>query len=219
MAEDFIVNAEFRDEQGTGASRRLRRENKVPAILYGGGEPPRMLALNHHEVLKHLDTEAFYSHILTIKVGDKEQQAVLKDIQRHPAKPRVLHVDFQRVMAGHAIHMHVPLHFVNEKTAPGVKAGGIVDHHVIDVAITCLPKHLPEYIEVDCGTLEIGDSLHLSELKLPEGVTIDALAHGDDSVVVSVIKPRVASEEESAEGEPEGEAKGAAEGEDADSES
>lgn len=197
MAEDFVVHAEFREAQGTGASRRLRHAGQVPAILYGGGEEPRMLSLNHNEVLKHLETEAFYSHILTIKVGDKEQQAVLKDVQRHPAKPRVMHMDFQRVMAGKPIHMHVPLHFINEKTAPGVKnGGGIVDHHCIDVAITCLPKHLPEYIEVDVGTLEIGDSIHLSEIVLPEGVTIDALQHGDDATVVSVIKPRAVVEED-----------------------
>lgn len=200
MAEDFVVNAEFRETQGKGASRRLRREGKVPAILYGGDKPPRMLAIPHNEVLKHLEVEAFYSHILTIKVGDVEQQAVLKDVQRHPAKPLILHLDFQRVTAGRKIHMNVPLHFINESTAPGVKAGGIVEHHAIDVEITCLPKDLPEYIEVDVGGLEIGDLLHLSQITPPPGVSFVALAQGDDPAIVGIIKPRVAEDSESEEG-------------------
>ena len=197
MAEDFIVHGEFREEQGTGASRRLRRTNMDPAILYGGGQDPRMLQINHDEVIKHLDTEAFYSHILTIQVGEEQQQAVLKDVQRHPAKARVLHLDFQRVVAGQAIHMNEPLHYLNEDKCPGVKTGGgILDRHMIDVEVACLPKHLPEYIEVDVIGLDLGDSIHLSEITLPEGVTLTALAHGDDSVAVSVIKPRIVVEED-----------------------
>lgn len=200
MSEDFIVHGEFREEQGTGASRRLRRAGKVPAILYGGGLDPRMLNLKHNEVIKHLETEAFYSHILTIQVGDEQQQAVLKDVQRHPAKPIIMHMDFMRVMAGHEITMHVPLHFTNQDTCVGVKQhGGMVEHLANDLEIVCLPKNLPEFIEVDVAALDIGDSIHLSEITLPEGVEPTALRHGDDPVLAAVHKPRAAVEDDEAD--------------------
>ncbi|HET7371549.1 MAG TPA: 50S ribosomal protein L25/general stress protein Ctc, partial [Gammaproteobacteria bacterium] len=169
MATSFELSGEVRGDNGKGASRRLRCHGQVPAILYGGGEQPLALSLNHNEILRNLEHEAFYSHVLTIKVGKDAHQAILKDIQRHPAKREVLHLDLQRVKAGEQIRVHVPLHFINEDTAPGVKAGGALSRHMIDLEILCIPSKLPEYIEVDLGALEIGDSIHLSEIKVPEG--------------------------------------------------
>ncbi|HET7587850.1 MAG TPA: 50S ribosomal protein L25/general stress protein Ctc [Gammaproteobacteria bacterium] len=196
MAISFQLSGEVRGDNGKGASRRLRRHGKVPAILYGGGEQPLALSLDHNEVLRNLAHEAFYSHILTINVGKDVHQAILKDIQRHPAKTEVLHLDLQRVKANEAIRVHVPLHFINESTAPGVKAGGAISHHMIDLEIECIPSKLPEYVEVDAGALEIGDSIHLSEVKVPEGVAIVALTHGEeqDRQVVSVHHVRVSEE-------------------------
>jgi large subunit ribosomal protein L25 len=195
VAMDFQLSGEPRDENGKGASRRLRRLGKVPAILYGAGEKPVSLTLDHNELLRNLDHEAFYSHILNIKVGREKHQAILKDIQRHPARPEVLHLDLQRVKVGETLTTHVPLHFINEESAPGIKEGGVVSHHLIDLEIDCLPKDLPEYIEVDIGGLVIGDAFHLSELKLPEGVTSVALGHEQDPQVVSLHHARVAEEE------------------------
>jgi large subunit ribosomal protein L25 len=200
VAIDFQLSGEPRGDNGKGASRRLRRLGKVPAILYGAGEKPVSLTLDHNELLRNLDHEAFYSHILNINVGRKKHQAILKDIQRHPAKPEVLHLDLQRVKVGETLTTHVPLHFINEETAPGIKEGGVVSHHLIDLEIDCLPKDLPEYIEVNIGALAIGDAFHLSELTLPEGVTSVALSHEQDPQVVSIHHARVAEEE------PEGEA-------------
>ena len=163
MREAFVVNAEPRADQGKGASRRLRRTGKVPAIVYGGKDPAQQLALNHHEMAKHLETEAFYSHILTLRLEGKEQQAVLKDVQRHPAEPILLHFDFQRVFADQAIRMHVPLHFKGAEVSPGVKTnGGVVEHYLIQVEVECLPKHLPEFIEVDLSKLDINDTVRMS---------------------------------------------------------
>lgn len=201
MAIDFVLNAEQRDDQGKGASRRLRRVGRVPGILYGGGQEPEPITLDHNELLRSLEHEAFYSHILTVNVGKSSTQVLLKDLQRHPAKPHILHVDLQRVVADQEVRVHVPLHFLNEKTAPGIKeAGGVVSHHLIEVEVECLPKDLPEYIEVDCGAMDIGDAFHLTDLKLPEGVAIVELLHGDveehDQPVVSVHHARVTSEED-----------------------
>lgn len=200
MATDFQLNAEHRGDNGKGASRRLRRHGKVPAILYGGGEKPVPLTLDQNEVLQNLDYEAFYSHIVKIKAGRKTHQAILKDIQRHPAKREVLHLDLQRIKMGEEVRVRIPLHFLNEETAPGIKAGGSMSRHLIDMEIDCLPGKLPEYIEVDVGELEIGDSIHLSAIKVPEEVTIVALSHGDehdqDEPVVSVHHTRVAEEPE-----------------------
>ena len=196
MNESFVVNAELRTDQGKGASRRLRRTGKVPAILYGGKDQPLSLALNHNEMRKHLETEAFYSHILTLKIDGQEQQAVLKDIQRHPAQPLLMHFDFQRIFADQAIRMEVPLHFVGAETCPGVKVGGgIIEHHVMQVEIECLPKDLPEFIEVDMSKLELNQSVHLSQLTLPAGVELVELKHGNDPSVAAVHMPRVVEEE------------------------
>jgi large subunit ribosomal protein L25 len=196
VKESFVVTAELRTDQGKGASRRLRRTGKVPAIIYGGKDQPQQLALNHNEMRKHLETEAFYSHILTLKFDGKEQQAVLKDIQRHPAEPLLLHFDFQRVFADQAIRMEVPLHFKGGEVAPGVKVGGgVVEHHVMQVTVECLPRDLPEFIEVDLSKLELNDAIHLSHLKLPAGVALVELKHGKDPSIAAVHVPRVVEEE------------------------
>ncbi len=201
MSDDFDLIADFREDLGKGASRRLRREGKVPAIIYGAGRPPRSLTFDHNKVLKQLENEAFYSSVLNIKVGDKSQAAILKDLQRHPAKQIILHMDLQRIVEDEEIRMNVPLHFLGEDVAPGVKlGGGKVAHLMTDVEITCLPKNLPEFIEVDVSELELDAMVHLSELKLPEGVTIPELAQGPehDHAVVAVqkLKRQVVEEEE-----------------------
>jgi large subunit ribosomal protein L25 len=186
MKTAFELTAEFRDAQGKGASRRLRRANKVPAILYGGHREPRALALDHTRLLLMLDNERFYSTIINLKVGDVSQAAVLKDVQRHPARNAVLHVDLQRVLENEAIRMSIPLHFKGDGAAPGVKAGGVVSHLRNEVEVSCLPRDLPEYLEVDVSRMEINDLLHLSDIKLPEGVEILELSHGRDAPIVSV---------------------------------
>jgi large subunit ribosomal protein L25 len=203
MKETFEINAVPRSDQGKGASRRLRRSGLVPGIIYGGNKEPEMIATAHNELIHHLDNEAFYSHILNVKVGGANQQVVLKDLQRHPAKPFILHFDLLRVAGGDRIKMHVPLHFIGEKEAPGVRAGGQVSHALADVEIVCQAKDLPEYIEVDVSALNIGDNLLLSDLKLPEGLELPALAHGPeyDVPVVSVIGKPSEMEEEEGEGE------------------
>jgi large subunit ribosomal protein L25 len=196
VKESFVVTAELRTDQGKAASRRLRRTGKIPAILYGGKDQAQQLALSHHEMNKHLETEAFYSHILTLKFDGKEQQAVLKDIQRHPSDPVLMHFDFQRVFADQAIRMAVPLHFKGGEACPGVKAdGGVVEHHLNQVEVECLPKDLPEFIEVDLSKMELNDAVHLSHIKLPAGVTLVELRHGKDPSVAAVHVPRVIEEE------------------------
>ncbi len=218
MSESFIIEAEVRTDMGKGASRRLRHSDKVPAVLYGAGGDPVALTLSHNEMAHHLDNEAFYSHILTINVGKKKEKAILKDLQRHPAKPRLMHVDFQRVNMNEKIRVHVPLHFINEDEAPGVKAGGLITHSSTDIHIACLPDNLPEYIEVDLGELELDASLHVSNLKLPEGIESVDLGHGDDSthdhIVAAIHLPRaeksITSDEET-EVEAEADAEGTSE--------
>ncbi|HFD38440.1 MAG TPA: 50S ribosomal protein L25/general stress protein Ctc [Anaerolineae bacterium] len=209
MSVAFELNAQVRRDLGKGASRRLRREEKVPAVLYGGEAAPVALTLVHKDVMKALENEAFYSHVLTINVDGKAEKAVLKDVQRHPYKPRVSHMDFQRVSEKAKIRVHVPLHFMGGDVAPGVKqSGGIVNHLMNNVEVSCLPKDLPEFIEVDISQLNAGESVHLSELRLPAGVELPELAHGPehDLPVVSIVLPRgavesAAGEEGGAEGE------------------
>ena len=187
MKTSFELIAEFRDDQGKGASRRLRRSGKVPAILYGGHQDARALALDHARLVLMLDNERFYSTILSLKVGDEKQAAVLKDLQRHPYKNQVVHIDFQRVLEDEKIRMRLPLHVVNGATSVGVRTqGGGVSHLRNDVEVSCLPKDLPEYIEVDLQELGLGQLIHLSELKLPEGVELPELIHGHDAPVVSI---------------------------------
>ena len=187
MKTSFELIAEFRDDQGKGASRRLRRSGKVPAILYGGHQDARALALDHARLVLMLDNERFYSTILSLKVGEEKQAAVLKDLQRHPYKNQIVHIDFQRVLEDEKIRMRIPLHFLNEATSVGVKTqGGVVSHLRNDLEVSCLPKDLPEYIEVDLQELGLGQLIHLSELKLPKGVELPELIHGHDAPVVSI---------------------------------
>jgi len=184
MSVSFEVNAQPRTGTGTGASRRLRRTGLVPAIVYGAHQDPEMVSVSHNELLKHLEHEAFYSHVLDLKVGDDVTKVVLKDMQRHPAKPFILHVDFMRVSQDEKLKMVVPLHFLNEDTCKGVKLGGVVSHTITEVEIVCLPKDLPEFIGVDMAEMEIGSIVHLSELVLPEGVALAHAPDPDEPVVV-----------------------------------
>lgn len=191
----FEVEATVRHDIGKGASRRLRREEKVPGVVYGGGKDTVSLSFEHKKVAKSLDNEAFYSHILTLKTNGSAERVILKDIQRHPYKARILHLDFQRVRADEKLHMHVPLHFIGAEKAPGVKdAGGIVSHIESDVEVSCFPDDLPESIELDISEMQLNQILHLSDIKLPKGVELVALAHGNDKPVVSVHIPRVEEE-------------------------
>jgi large subunit ribosomal protein L25 len=189
---------------GKGASRRLRRDGKIPAIMYGGDEQPQSITLMHNELAKRLSHEAFYSHILTVNVDGKASKAVLRDIQRHPSKPVIMHMDFQRVDENKPIRVHVPLHFIGADVAPGVKTGGgLVTHEMIEVELEVLPKHLPEFIEVDVSNMDVGDSLHLTDLKLPETGSLVELARGEghDQPVVSIHARRGGGEDTEAAGE------------------
>src|ERR1700681_1634188 len=186
MKTSFELVAEFRETQGKGASRRLRHEGKVPAILYGGHADARALTLSHQKLLIMLDNERFYSTILNLKVGDQTQAAILKDVQRHPFKNAIVHVDFQRVEENEKIRISIPLHFTGAAASPGVKSqGGIVSHMRTETEVSCLPKDLPEFIEVDISGLSLNESIHLSQLKVPEGVTLTDLAKDDAAVVAS----------------------------------
>src|ERR1700682_5366785 len=198
MKTSFELVAEFRETQGKGASRRLRHEGKVPAILYGGHADARTLTLNHQKLLIMLDNERFYSTILNLKVGDQSQAAILKDVQRHPFKNAIVHVDFQRVDEKEKIRISIPLHFTGAAISPGVKSqGGIVSHMRNDVEVSCLPKDLPEFIEVDLSGLSVNESIHLSQLKVPDGVTLVELAK-DDAAVVAIHSPRAEEPEPTA---------------------
>ncbi len=199
MKETFELNAEVRTDMGKGASRRLRRTEAMPAIIYGGGAEPQMISLAHKEMVHHLENEAFYSHVLTLNLDGKPEKVILRDLQRHPVKPILLHADFLRVDDKTRLHMNVPLHFINEDIAIGVKQeGGLVAHLASDVEISCLAKDLPEYLEVDLTDLQAGESIHLSQIKVPEGVELVALSHGTeyDLAIVSINKPRGGGEEE-----------------------
>ena len=200
MSEQFELNAEVRTDLGKGASRRLRHENKIPAVIYGAGKDAISLTIPHDDFWHALENEAFYSHIITLNIGKKKEKAILKDLQRHPFKPSLVHADFLRIDAKEKLTTHVPLHFINENKCHGVKEqGGRISHLMNDVEVTCLPKNLPEYIEIDVTALELGETIHLSALKLPEGVEINALAHDEDhthdSAVVTVMKNKGPEEE------------------------
>jgi large subunit ribosomal protein L25 len=195
----FTLSAEARSDQGKGASRRLRRTDRVPGVLYGGHKDPLAVTFRHNDLFLSFRNEAIFSSILTIKLPDGEQQAILKDVQRHPVEPRIMHIDLQRVSENEEIRVHVPLHFLNESTSKGVKdQGGVVSRNMIEVEIACLPRHLPEYIEVDVKPLEINQSIHMSDLKLPEGVRIPALNQGKehDLPVVAIHHMRVTTDED-----------------------
>jgi len=192
MSGVFEFMAESRSTVGTSAAKVVRRQGRVPAVIYGGDKAPEMLSLDHNEVLKHLAHEAVYSHVLDVKLSGSTEKAVLKHIQRHPAKPQILHIDFLRVDDAHKLRVHVPLHFKNEDTCVGVKKGGVVTHSMVDVVVSCMPSILPEFIEVDLASVDIGGIVHLSDLVLPPGVEIPELSQGQehDHPVVQVVKTR-----------------------------
>jgi large subunit ribosomal protein L25 len=203
MSQKFVLIAEDRPDQGKGASRRLRRTGKVPAILYGGHRDPRAIALDHNALLHNLENETFFSSILTLTVGDKSQPCILKDVQRHAYRNLILHVDLQRIVEDEEIRVAVPFHFLGEEKAPGIKAGGVISRVMNELEITCLPKDLPSYIEVDVSALELDDMVPLSAVKLPEGVQVVGGEEMLDQPVIAIYRPR----REEAEGE-EGEAGG-----------
>ncbi|MBK1681565.1 50S ribosomal protein L25/general stress protein Ctc [Rhodocyclus tenuis] len=181
----FELNAQKRTVQGSGASRRLRRANLVPAIVYGGNTAPQSIEIEHNQILLSLRKEAFHASVLTLIVDGVAEPVLLRDAQVHPYKPLVLHVDFLRVDANQPIHQKVPLHFINADLAPGVKlTGGSVSHILNEIEVACLPKDLPEFIEVDLQSLAAGQSIHISQLVFPAGVT--PLTHGDDGVVALI---------------------------------
>ncbi len=191
---DFVLNAELRSDKGKGASRRLRRQaDQVPAILYGAGKEPQPLSIRHQDLHKACESEAFYSNIITINVDGNAEDAILKDLQRHPARDRIMHADFLRILMDQEITVEVPLHFINEETCVGVRlGGGNISHNMTSVEITCLPGDLPEFIEVDVEDVDVGSSIHMSELVLPQGLVIPSLQLGPDHdhVVVSVNAPK-----------------------------
>ena len=195
----IVLNAEMRDDMGKGASRRLRRANKLPAIVYGAGKDPENLTLEQKEVQYHLQNEAFYTQVLELNVGGKKQDVLLRDLQHHPYRQDILHMDLQRVEAKKEVHVNVPLHFINEDIAPGVKQeGGAISHVVTEVVVACLPKDIPEFIDVDLSELHIGDIVHLSDLIMPAGVEVFELRQGEehDSAVASIHARKVAEEPE-----------------------
>lgn len=199
----FEIQGEARAERGRSDNRRLRRLGRVPAVIYGGGKDARSISVDHNLLLRQMSQPAFYTSILTVKVGSEPQSVVVKDVQRHPFRPEVMHLDFQRIVEDEELTLNVPLHFIGEETAKGVKEqGGVVEHLATDVEVSCLPRFLPEFLEVDVSQLEMNDILHLSDLKLPEGVTLVALAHNQDHPVVTISQPRreEVEPEEGAEG-------------------
>tara|TARA_B100001029_G_scaffold179502_1_gene189278 strand:+ start:1262 stop:1954 length:693 start_codon:yes stop_codon:yes gene_type:complete len=206
MSDDFELSCSIREDMGKGASRRLRRLNdSIPAILYGGDKHPTSLTVAHKDIAKATESEAFFSQIITLKIGSKKEKAVVKALQRHPAKPFILHADFLRVSDKQAITVKVPIHFLNEDKCPGVKiGGGNILKTLNEIEVSCLPKDLPEYIEVDMLEVELGESVHLSDITLPEGVISVALSIGEenDLSVAIVQAPRgIAEDEEDISGE------------------
>jgi large subunit ribosomal protein L25 len=200
MSNVFEFVAESRGQSGKSAARRARRQGSVPAVIYGGQSEPQMLVLNHNEVIKHLEHEAVYSHVLDVTVDGKTEKAILKGVQRHPAKVQILHLDFFRVNMSEAVKVHVPLHFINEATSIGGKKGGIVTHSMVDVEVLCLPSALPEFLEVDLAGLDIGETIHLSNVVLPAGIEIVVLAQGPEhDLPVASMMASKASKDEAAE--------------------
>ena len=204
---DFIINAEKRDKKGTTYARNIRRQGSVPGIIYGAGDAVEAITMNKFEIAKNLEHDSFYSQVLDISLDGKKQQVVLRDIQRHPAKREILHMDFQRIKADEKINVTVPINFINEDIAPGVKIdGGIISHLITELEVVCLPGDIPENITVDLVDLPIDKSIHLSELQLPEGVEITLLQHGaedSDMAVVVIHKAKAQEVEEDLSAAPE----------------
>jgi large subunit ribosomal protein L25 len=200
--QQFEINAQVRTETGRGANRRLRRDGKVTGIMYGAGKDPLPLMVPFNELVKQLEHESFYSRVITVRIDGQPERVVLKDLQRHPSTSFPLHIDLQRVSETEKLHMHVPLHFVNEAICPGVKqGGGLIERQMVEIEIRCLPKDLPEFIEVDVGELQLGQVIHLSDLKLPAGVELFVAGGQDaehDIPIVSVHLPRGVIEVEGA---------------------
>jgi large subunit ribosomal protein L25 len=197
------INAVKRDVKGTGASRRARRAGNVPGVVYGGGKDAVNLEMNHKELFLQFRHEAFHASILDLILDGKKESVLLRDYQMHPVRNTIQHIDFQRVSATEKVHVKIPFHFLHEDTAPGVKVGGgIVAHILTEAEVSCLPKDLPEFIEVDVGALEIGDSVHLSQIKLPKGVEFVALAHDNDAAVAAIAKTRGGVSDDAGEAAP-----------------
>jgi large subunit ribosomal protein L25 len=196
MRVSFTFGADRRETQGKGASRRLRHSGKVPAILYGGPSGPQPLVLDQQNLLTMIGSEKFYSSIVRVNVDGQPQEAIIKDVQMHPARHSVVHVDLQRVVENEAIRLRLPIHFKGEAAAPGVKSqGGLVSHMRADVEVTCLPKDLPEFLEIDLSGMNLNETLFLSDIPLPAGVLIPELGHGRNAPVVSIHSPRAAEPE------------------------
>ncbi|MBC3300474.1 large subunit ribosomal protein L25 [Pseudomonas cedrina] len=194
---DFTLNAQARTDLGKGASRRLRHAANIPAVVYGGNKPAESVTILSKEIAKLFENEAAYSHVIELNVDGTKQNVIVKAMQRHPSKQFIMHADFVRVVAGQKLTAIVPVHFVGEE-AP-VKKGGVVSHTTTELEVTCLPKDLPEFIEVDLSNAEVGTIIHLSDLKAPKGVEFVALAHNDDKAVANVHAPRVVAEDEAGE--------------------
>ena len=193
------LNAELREDMGKGASRRLRRVNKIPAIVYGAGKDPQNLTLEQKDVQYEMHNEAFYTQVLSLNVAGKKVDVLLRDLQHHPYKIDIMHMDFMRVDAKKVVNVHVPLHFIGDDDAPGVKTeGGAISHVVSEVEVECLPKDIPAFIEVDLSGMHMGDIIHLSDLKIPDGVELLALRHGEDhdSAVANVHQRKTIEEDE-----------------------
>jgi large subunit ribosomal protein L25 len=212
MSNEIEVPAEIRSDSGKGASRRLRREGFVPGILYGAGKDPVSLQIGQRYLLRALEEESFYTSILDLTVDDgRRQRVILRDLQRHPYKPQVMHIDFQRISESEKMRISVPVHFLNQDQSPaGKQSGVVVSHQITEVEISCLPKDLPEYLPLDLSTIDVGDIIHLSEIPLPEGVEITALAYGDESIDSPVVTAQhiqiqaEATEDDAVEGDVEG---------------
>lgn len=202
MSTQYVLHAEARAEQGKGASRRLRHQGKFPGIVYGAGKEPVAITLDHNEVLRNLLEEAFFTQIIDLKTDGKAEQVVLRDLQRHPSRPTILHMDLQRIVADQVLRVVVPIHFINEEECVGVKTGGgVISRAMNDVEVQCLPKDLPEFITVDIENVGVDEAIHLSEVTLPEGVSlietvVEAGEEPVDLMVVSVHVPTVAVEVE-----------------------
>lgn len=205
MSAEFMLNAVARGDAGKGASRRLRKQEQVPAIVYGGTQAPRSIAISQYELAKALENEAIFTQLITLKLDDGNEEVILKDLQRHPSRPVVLHADFQRISRDQKVLVHVPLRFLNEEKCEGVKnQGGMIQHSITEVHVSSLPQNIPAWIEVDMQAYEIGQSVHLSNLPYPAGVESVDLARGPehDLPVATVLAPKGAGAAEEDEAEP-----------------
>ena len=223
MSDAFELNANVRTDLGKGASRRLRRlNNEIPAVIYGGNKEAVSIKIAHKDIVHAIENEAFFSHIITLNVDDKAEQVIIKALQRHPAKPVVMHADFLRVRADEEITVNVPVHFLNEEKCVGVKlGGGSIIHTMSEIEITCLPKNLPEFLVVDMLEVDVGDSVHISDVIYPDGVTSNSLSHGGedaDQSLATVLAPRGEETEDDVAGDDAEEPQASAEGEDSESE-